>query len=219
MDSTRMELLAGVLLIIAGAMMAVASVTSIGEAQSWNVADAFAADSIRPVRRVGMLLAMLGLGLLVVTTPILLSLLRATAGRTWMVLGWSGFAFGAMLFALAMGVTAIVMPALGELAQSGPVSPQQVADRMVRQAPLAVAFLGGNLMFLSWVPIGLAISHSGVLPSWLGWVVSCSALAAWLSFLHVPVFQRLAGPVWPLSIVLVGIFVARLDGGAIAYGP
>lgn len=204
-----MRLAAGVLLIVAGAMMAVASLTSIGEAQRWNVADAFAAESVRPVRRVGMLLAAVGLGLLVVTTPILLCFVRETAGRTWMILGWAGFAFGATQFALAVGVTAIVMPALGELARSGLLSPQDVADRMARQAPLAVAFLGGNLMFLSWVPIGLAIGHSSAFPTWVGWVVACSAVAAWLSFLHVPVFQRLGGPFWPLAIVLVGIFVVR----------
>lgn len=215
MDLRRIELPAGALLIVAGALMAAASLTSIGEANSWNVADAFAADSIRPIRRVGMLLATVGLGLLVATTPILLGLLRDTPGRRLMIIGWAGFALGAVLFALALGVTAITMPALGELAQSEIVAPQEVADRMILQAPLAVAFLGGNLMFLSWVPIGLAVSKSGVFPSWLGWLVAISAVGTWLGFLHVPVFDRLAGPVWPLAVLLVGIFVIRLRSVAV----
>lgn len=215
MDATRMELSAGILLMVAGSLMAVASVTSIGEAQSWNVADAFAADSVRGIRRVGMLLSAVSLGLLVVATPILLDLLRQTPGRTWMIVGWVGFAFGAFLFALAVGVTAIVMPALGELAQSGAISPQQVADRMTRQMPLAAAFLGGNLMFLSWVPMGVGLTHSATFPTWLGWLVAGSAVASWLGFLHVPLFQRLAGPLWPLAIVLVGLFIVRARIGAI----
>lgn len=210
MDLTRIEFPAGMVLIAAGLLMTVASVTSIGEAQSWNVADAFAADAVRPVRRIGMLLAVVGLALLVATTPILLAVLRDTPGRTWMIVGWSAFAFGALLFALAFGVAAITMPALGELAQSGTVSPQAVADRLIRQAPLTAAFLGGNLMFLSWVPIGIAVGRSGVFPAWLGWLVAAAAVGAWLSFLHVPVFQRLAGPIWPLTVALLGAFVARL---------
>jgi hypothetical protein len=106
-------------------------------------------------------------------------------------------------------------PALGELAQSDVVSPQEVADHMVRQVPLTAAFLGGNLMFLSWAPIGMAIRRSDVVPSWLGWVIAGSAIAAWLSFLHVPGFQRFAGPIWPLTLVVLGIFVLRFRSGAI----
>lgn len=215
MEATRVELWAGILLMVAGGLLALASVTSIGEAQSWNVADAFAADSVRRVRRAGMLLAAVGLGLLVVATPILLTLLRHTPGHPWMIVGWVGFALGAMLFTLAVGVTAIVMPALGELARSDGVSPQQVADHMIQQAPLAVAFLGGNLMFLSWIPIGVAVTHSPILPSWLGWLVAASAVAAWLAFLHVPVFQRLASPLWPLAILLLGLFIVKARVGAI----
>jgi len=206
MDLMRMARPAGVLLVAVGVTMAVASLTSIGEAQSWNVANAFAADSVRPIRRVGMLLAIVSLAILVATTPILLALLRGTPGRVWVLAGWVGFALGATLFAVALGVTAIVMPALGELARSGTVSPQEVADHMIRQAPLTVAFVGGNLMFLSWVPIGLAISRSGVFPGWLGWLVAASAVAGWLSFLHVP-GVRLAGPLWPLALALVGVFI------------
>jgi hypothetical protein len=113
-----------------------------------------------------------------------------------------------------VGVTAIVMPALGELARSDGVSPQQVADHVIRQAPLVVAFLGGNLMFLSWIPIGVAVTHSAIFPSWLGWLVAASAAAAWLGFLHVPVFQRLASPLWPLAILLLGLFIVKARIGA-----
>ncbi len=210
MDLTRIESTAGILLVVAGLCMAVASLTSVGEAQSWNVADAFAADSTRGVRRVGMMLGCVGLALLVVGTPILLAAMRGTRGYAWMVAGWTGFAFGAILFALALGVTAIVMPSLGELARSGVVSPQTVADRLTRQSPLALAFLGGNLMFLSWVPIGFAIARSGVFSAWLGWLAAGSAVAAWLSFLHVPFFQRWAGPVWPLTLALIGVYIMGL---------
>lgn len=210
MDATRIGQAAGIILVLAGLSMAVASVTSVGEAQSWNVADAFAADSTRGVRRLGMLLAALGIAALVAATPILFVMGRGSSGFTWLVGGWTGFALGATLFSMVLGVTAIVMPALGELAQAGAVSPQQVADRFTRQMPIVVAFLGGNLMFLSWVPIGVGIGRSGSFPSWLGWAVAAAAVAAWLSSLHVPVFQRLAAPLWPLAVALVGVYVWRL---------
>jgi hypothetical protein len=42
--------------------------------------------------------------------------------------------------------------------------------------------------------------------------VAVGALAGWLSFLHVPVLDRVAGPLWPIAIVLVGAHVLRLAG-------
>ena len=214
MDTTRLEATAGMVLVLAGLTMATASLTSAGEAQSWDVADAFAADSVRGIRRVGMFLAALGLASLVAAAPVLMAVTSGTKGFGWTVFGWGCFALGATLFSLVLGVTSIVMPALGELAEAGTVSPQAIADRLTRQAPIMAAFLGGNLTFLSWIPIGLGLGRSGVLPSWLGWFVAAAAVATWLGFLHVPVFQRLAGPLWPLAVALVGVFVVRLASGA-----
>lgn len=212
MTIARLETLAGAALIAGGLALTVAGLTAVGAAQSWNVADAFAADSLRASRRIGMLLGAVGLGIVVAATPVLVVRAAGTAGFAWTAAGWSGFAFGATLFAMAMGLAAIAMPALGELAQSGAVSPQQVADRLTRQAPIVAAFLGGNLTFLSWIPLGIGLARVPAFPAWLGWAVAASALAAWLSFLHAPFFQRLASPLWPLAIALVGVYVLRTGG-------
>ena len=94
MNVARVESLAGVALIVGGLALAVASVISVGVAQSWNVADAFAAESIRPLRRIGMLLGVLGLAIVVAATPILVARAAGTPGFLWVTVGWIGFAFG-----------------------------------------------------------------------------------------------------------------------------
>lgn len=210
----RLETLAGWVFILAGLTLAVASVIAVGQARSWNAADAFAADSIRPVRRLGMLLSVFALALLVAATPALAVRTYRSAGFTWTVVGWIGFSIGAALFFMALGLTSIAMPALGELARTGAVAPQQVADRLTHQAPILAAFLGGNLTFLSWVPIGIGLARSGAFPDWLGWVVAGMAVIAWLGFLHVPVVERIGAPCWPITLVVLGLFLVRAAEGA-----
>jgi hypothetical protein len=211
LDWTRLDAWAGSAILLAGLILTIASLTSVGEAQSWDVADAFAADSTRGVRRVGMLLAAVGLAALVAVTPILVARVAGSEGFAWVAAGWVGFAGGAVLFAMALGVTAIVMPSLGELARTGAISPQEVADQMTRQSPIVAAFLGGNLTFLSWVVIGVGLARSGLFPPWLGWFVGGAALATWLGFLHAPVFQRFGAPLWPVAVLVLGYHVLRLD--------
>lgn len=205
--ATPEQPLAAAVFVLAGMALAVASVMAVGEAQSWDVADAFAADSVRRTRRIGMLIGVLGLAALVAAAPVLVARVSGTAGSVWVTVGWAGFAVGATLFAMALGLAAILMPALGELAEMGAVSPQEVADRLTRQGPIIAAFLGGNLMYLSWVAIGTGLTRSGLFPAWLGWLLAAASVAAWLSFLHVPVFQRFAGAVWPLAVALLGVFL------------
>jgi hypothetical protein len=212
MSTARLEVLAGAALIAGGVALAVASLTAVGSARSWSVADAFAAESLLPSRRLGILLGAIGLATVVAATPILVVRAAGTGGFGWMVSGWVGFAFGTTLFGMAVGLAAIVMPALGELAETGAVSPQQVADRLIRQAPIFAAFVGGNLMYLSWVGLGVGLARVPAFPSWLGWGVGVAAVAGWLSFLHVPVLERVAGPLWPIAIALVGAHVLRLGG-------
>jgi len=72
------------------------------------------------------------------------------------LVGWIAFAVGTTLFLMAFGLTAIGMPALGELAATDGILPQYFADAFVRQPPLLVAFGGGTLLFLSWIPIGVS---------------------------------------------------------------
>ena len=204
---------------VGGLMMAVSSLTAVGPAQSWDVADAFAAESTRAVRRTGMLLGALGVAIVVPATPILIARAVGTPGFSWIAAGWFGYAFGATLFAMVLGLVAIMMPALGELAQTGAVSPQRIADQLTRQPAIMAAFLGGNLAFLSWVPIGVGLVRTPSLPRWLGWTVALTSLIGWLSFLHVPPFERVGGPLWPLAVALVGMFVLRSAGGASATAP
>lgn len=110
---------------------------------------------------------------------------------------------------MVLGLAAIAMPALGELALSKAVSPQQVVDGFVRQPAIIAAFLGGNVMFLSWVPIGVGLGRSGRFPRWLGWLTAVTAITAWLGFLHVPGIEEYAGPLWPLAITLTGVHLLR----------
>ena len=203
----RPEILAGIGLILGGTLLTIASFTAMGSAQSWDMADAMAADSIRPVRRMGMLLGALGVALTVAATPILITNAFGTGGYIWILMGWIAFALGAILFVMVFGVVAIVMPALGELAQSSDISPQQLADQFTRQSSIFAAFIGGNMMFLSWIPLGVGLTRTALFPDWAGWFVAVAAVAAWLNFLHVPVFQQYAGPFWPVSILLLGILI------------
>lgn len=170
-ETTRIEAMAGWVFLLAGILLTVGSVLAVGEAQSWDVADAFAAESVRPVRRIGMLLGALGLAALVVATPGLLARVSGTPGSSWVAAAWAGFAAGTVLFAMALGLAAILMPALGELAETGAVSPQEVVDRLTHQA------------------------------------VAISATAAWLGFLHVPMFQRAGAAAWSLAVAVVGVFL------------
>lgn len=206
-ETTRIEAMAGWVFLLAGILLTVGSVLAVGEAQSWDVADAFAAESVRPVRRIGMLLGALGLAALVVATPGLLARVSGTPGSSWVAAAWAGFAAGTVLFAMALGLAAILMPALGELAETGAVSPQEVVDRLTHQGPLVAAFLGGNVVYLSWLAMGVGIVRSGMFPPWLGWAVAISATAAWLGFLHVPMFQRVGAAAWSLAVAVVGVFL------------
>ena len=204
--------IAGGLLMIAGVVLAVASILAAGDAQSWDVANAFAAESMATTRRIGMLLSVSGLAALVIATPVVVARVYGTPGFGLVAGGWVGFAGGTVLFAMAFGLAAIAMPALGELAVSGAVSPQRVADRFIRQPPIILAFLGGNITFLSWVPIGIGLGRSGLFPRWLSWLVAVTGITAWLGFLHVPVIDRYVNPLWPLAVALVGGHLMRRDG-------
>jgi hypothetical protein len=196
-------------LVVGALLLGVGGYLATGEANSWDAADAFAADSVRSIRRVGMLLSVMGVAALVVSLPALIARLYGTPGFHWAVTGWAGFAAGGVLFAMVLGLTAIAMPALGELAVRGAVSPQQVADRFVRQPAIMVAFIGANVLFLSWVLIGTGLRLSGRFPGWLGWFVAIAATLSWLSFLHVPGIEGTARPLWPLSIALTGFYLLR----------
>ena len=211
-DLAHLETLAGVALILGGLLMAVASLTSVGAARSWDVADAFAAESTRALHRAGMLAGVLGLAVVLAASPTLVARTVGTPPLKWIAAGWIGFAVGTTLFAMALGLAAIMMPALGELARTGAVSPQQVADELTRQPAILAAFLGGNLAFLSWLPIGVGLARTPGLPPWLGWIVALTALIAWLSFLHVPPFERVGSPLWPVALALLGVFVLRSAG-------
>lgn len=201
---------AAVGLVIAGLLLAVASLISIGPAQRWDVADAFAADSARPIRRLGMLLGIVGLALAITASPSLVARAAGTPGDRWVLGGWLGFAFGGTLFAMVLGIAAIAMPALGTLARDGGASPQLVATQFTREPAIIAGFLGGNLMYLAWIPLGIGLARTGVVPAWSGWTVAGAAVVGWLHFLHVPVVQRVGGPVWPLAIALVGGTLLRL---------
>jgi hypothetical protein len=210
MEMAKLNTLAGVLLIIVGPVLAAASFLAVGEAQSWDVADAFATDSMRPVRQIGMLLSVMGLAALVVSVPVVVAQVHGTRGFGLALGGWVGFAGGTVLFMMVLGLTAIAMPALGKLAVSDAVSPQLVTDGFVRQPAIMVAFLGGNVLFLSWVPIGIGLARSGLFPKWLGWLVASAAIIAWLGFLHVPGIEEYAGPLWPLALALIGVHLLRI---------
>lgn len=209
MDPDRLEQPAGIGLVIGALLLGVGGYLATGEANSWGAADAFAADSVRSVRRAGMLLSVTGVAALIVSLPVLIARLYGTPGFRWAVSGWAGFAAGSVLFAMVLGLTAIALPALGELAARRAVSPQEVADRFVRQPAIMVAFIGANVFFLSWVLIGMGLSLSRRFPNWLGWFVAIAATLSWLSFLHVPGIEGTARPFWPLSIGLTGFYLLR----------
>lgn len=209
MDTDRLELLAGMVLVVGALLLGVGGYLATGEANSWDAAEAFAADSVRSIRRVGMLLSVMGVAALIVSLPVLIARLYGTPGFKWAMSGWIGFAAGSVLFAMVLGLTAIAMPALGELAARRAVSPQQVADRFVRQPAIMVAFIGANVFFLSWVFIGLGVRLSGRFPKWLGGFVAIAATLSWLSFLHVPGIEGTTRPFWPLSIALTGVYLLR----------
>jgi hypothetical protein len=196
-------------LVVGALLLGVGGYLATGEANSWDAADAFAADSMQSIRRAGMLLSIMGVAALIVSLPVLVARLYGTPGFRWAVSGWVGFAAGSVLFAMVLGLTAIAMPALGELAVRRAVSPQQVADRFVRQPAIMVAFIGANVLFLSWVLIGVGLRLSGRFPRWLGWFVAIAATLSWLSFLHVPGIEGRTRPFWPLSIALTGFHLLR----------
>lgn len=204
----RLTTAAGAALIAIGVILLIGSVTALGTAHGWSQADAFAAESRQPVHRTGLLLGAVGLAALLAVTPALVARLHGTPGFGTAVAGWVGLALGAALFLLVLGLTTIALPALGDLASRG-ISPQVVVDQFIRQPAIVLAFLGGNALYLSWVVLGAAVMQSGVFPSWLGWSVMAGAAAGWLSFLHVPVLQQIGGPLWTLSVVLLGIHLLR----------
>lgn len=215
MDTDRLEPVAGMVLVVGALLLGAGGYLAAGEANSWDAAEAFAADSVRSIRRVGMLLSVMGVAALIVSLPVLIARVYGTPGFKWAVSGWVGFAAGSVLFAMVLGLTAIAMPALGELAARRAVSPQQVADRFVRQPAIMVAFIGANVLFLSWVLIGMGLRLSGRFPEWLGWFVAIAATLSWLGFLHVPGIEGTMRPFWPLSIALTGVHLLRSRQAAV----
>jgi len=202
---------AGIALILTGAVLFAGSLTAVGEAQSWDRADAFAAQSSEPVHRLGLILGVLGVAALLTVSPALVALTYRTRGFAAALAGWVGFAFGMALFLTVFGLTTIALPALAELAARGAVSPQQVVDQFVRQPGILLGFLGANAAYLSWATLGVGLAQSGRWSPWTGWSTVAGAVAGWLAFLHVPIFQSIGGPAWAVSILLLGVQVVRSD--------
>jgi len=201
----------GIALILTGVVLFVGSLTAVGEAQSWDRADAFAAQSSEPVHRLGLILGVLGVAALIATSPALVAFTYRTRGFATAVAGWIGFAFGMSLFLMVYGLVTIALPALAELAARGDVSPQRVVDQFVRQPAILLGFLGANAAYLSWAVLGAGLARSGHWGAWTGWTSVAGALAGWLGFLHVPIFQSIGGPAWAVSILLLGVQVVRSD--------
>lgn len=59
-------------------------------------------------------------------------------------------------------------------------------------------------MYLAWATLGVGVARSDVIPGWAGSLLAAMAVAAWLSFLHVPVFQRVGGAAWSLALAVLG---------------
>lgn len=196
-------------MILAGLFLTIASFTASGEAQHWNEADSMAIDSQKPVRKVGMIFSVVGLALLVASTPALAVKIYGYSGFNLVLIGWLVFSISVCFFLLILGIINIAMPAFGDYIVQNDISIQKIVDGFIKQPSILLAFIGGNLLFLSWIPIGFGIIKSGLFPGWLGWVIAGSGITAWCRFLHVPVFQEYAGPIWPVSIFLLGIYLCR----------
>lgn len=190
-------------------VLLIAGMTAAGDARGWDRADAFAEQSREPLRRMGMLLAALGMAGLIAVSPALVAMTHGTRGFSAAVAGWLGFALGAGMFLMVFGLTTIALPALGELAARGAVHPQQIVDEFIRQPGIYLGFLGANAAFLSWVPLGLGLSACGRIAAWGGRLVAVAACISWLSFLHVPGLEPWGGLAWPASIVLLGVLTVR----------
>ncbi|HEY5565305.1 MAG TPA: hypothetical protein VIL33_06915, partial [Rhodothermia bacterium] len=93
-----LSVIAGAALILIGVMLVVGSFAAVGEAQSWDRADAFAEESRQPAHRVGMLLAVVGLAALVAALPMVVARLHGTPGFALASVGWFIFAFSTALF-------------------------------------------------------------------------------------------------------------------------
>ena len=196
-------------MIVAGLLLTVASFTAIGKAQRWDEADSMAIESRKPIRKAGMILSVVGLAFLTAATPALAAKVYGFSGYKLILMGWLIFTISVCLFLMVVGIISIVMPAFGDYIVQNHTSVQKFVNGFIEQPSIMMAFIGGNLLFLSWIPIGMGIIRSGLFPGWLGWLIAGAGLSAWLKFLHVPVFQEYGGQIWPVSIVLLGIFLIR----------
>lgn len=201
----RLTVTAGVVLIATGAILFVASFIAIGKAQTWDDAYNFARESRLPLHRTGMLIGVCGLAALISIMPVMVAKTFNTPGFNLTLTGWIGFAFCTGLFLIVLGLTNIALPALGELAIQGTVSPQHVVDHFVRQPAIIAGFLGGNGQYLFWLILGTGLARSGVFMPWLGWVMVAGAIGGWSSFLHVPVIKHFGSQLWSLSVILLGV--------------
>lgn len=68
-------------------MLATAGFLAVGESRSWDVAEAFAVNSVQPIRHLGMLLSACGLAALVMSLPVVVARLSGTPGFRWAVAG------------------------------------------------------------------------------------------------------------------------------------
>jgi hypothetical protein len=203
---------AGVSLILIGVILFIASLTSVGEARSWDRADHFAEESRQTSRKTGMLLGVIGLGALVAISPVVVARVYGSAGFSFAVAGWLGFALGTCLFLMVLGLTNIALPALGNLAARGELSPQQIVDEFVKQPAIVIAFLGGNILFLSWIVLGIALIRSQMFSSWIAWIIMAGAAGGWLGFLHISIFQQIGGSMWPASLICLGVYMVWMGG-------
>ena len=206
----QLSIYSGVAIIFIGILLVVASFISIGKVQTWDKAEALSLDSRRPVRRIGMLIAAIGLAALISALPTAVATVFHTPGFNTAVIGWVLFSFSVILFFMVMGLTNIVLPALGDLAVQDQVSPQKIVDVFTKQPAIIAAFLGGNLMYISWGILGYGLLRSGIFMPWLGWTMIVCGLTGWLSFLHVPIFQQFGFPLWPASVIALGVGLVRL---------
>ena len=109
-----------------------------------------------------------------------------------------------------LGVVAYVLPAVGELIESGGADVIVVLDRTWTTPFIVLPFLGGLLWHVGVALMGIAVWRAQTPTTWGGITLLLAGVLGIPGFLDIVVIQYVSSVLLPIGLILVGVSLWRV---------
>jgi len=138
--------------------------------------------------------------------------LQDSKGSGRAIIGMAASVSGNVLMSSVYGIAAFAQPAMGRMFQAGQPNAFDFYNQ-VYSVPLFVTALGGMLLFMiGGVFAGSAISRSGRLPRWAGWVYAVMSIGFALGLFFPPIVMNITSTMLFLATIAVAWSAGREEG-------